>query len=512
MSTNRTRHDEMRPDSGPDGAATPTSVPPSGVHPTAQAASPARRLGQSYADLDGGQGREVYFRPHRYQRGDLGPVRPIVQIVLPAPRTGSRSNEPIAHECTLYDVSQNGVAFQLPAGLTVEAGAIVDELTVSFDGHEAYAGQGKVGSVREVGGKTVVGVSFTDSLMNIRDVLQLRDIRSWSPTGATGLGLQERAWQVAGCETYKALVADLRLLLEDASKLLARLESSLPWSVVHGDRGSPARSALVERIHEEFVTEFHRYSAAIDVAFRSVPQRDLEAIKEHSRRLIQEFFMQAPCMHRAFHKPLGYPGDYELMKEFYEIPFSGPTLFAKAMALAILQSGPVEAVRTRKDLMKRQLAEHLDARPADKPLRVLSIAAGPAQEVYELLSTRETLPCPLEIVLFDQDEGALSYAYGRLKGLVDSKWTHTQNRVRIIYACCVTRTSSVASAVSTSSFLVGCSTTLRSVPRFSSVTISLRTYKAAAPCTSAIWSRITRTDGSWSFTSTGFSFTVLDPS
>ena len=24
--------------------------------------------GQSYADLDGGQGREVFFRPHRYQR------------------------------------------------------------------------------------------------------------------------------------------------------------------------------------------------------------------------------------------------------------------------------------------------------------------------------------------------------------------------------------------------------------------------------------------------------------
>ncbi|HZU82247.1 MAG TPA: class I SAM-dependent methyltransferase, partial [Polyangiaceae bacterium] len=76
------------------------------------------------------------------------------------------------------------------------------------------------------------------------------------------------------------------------------------------------------------------------------------------------------------------------------------------------------------------LADRLDARPGREPLRVLSIAAGPAQEVYELLRDRKSLPCPLEVVLFDQDEGALSYAYGRLKGLVDSKWPEG---VRIVY-------------------------------------------------------------------------------
>jgi extracellular factor (EF) 3-hydroxypalmitic acid methyl ester biosynthesis protein len=139
-------------------------------------------------------------------------------------------------------------------------------------------------------------------------------------------------------------------------------------------------------------------------------------------------------MHRAFYKPLGYPGDYELMRDFYATPFTGATLFAKSMSLAILLSRPVHAVRTRKDAIKEQLGALLDARELGQnggaPIRVLSIAAGPAQEVYELLRDRKSLPCPLEIVLFDQDEGALSYAYGRLKGLVDSKWPED---VRIIY-------------------------------------------------------------------------------
>jgi extracellular factor (EF) 3-hydroxypalmitic acid methyl ester biosynthesis protein len=410
-------------DDAPESASSP---PASAVWSRAQSAtSRGTNRGQPYADLEGGQGREVYFRPHRYQREDLGPVRPIVRVLLTA------ADESLtAYECVLHDVSQNGVAFEWPAQLPVEAGRVIGELTVSFDGHEAYAGQGRVGSVREITGKTIVGASFTDSLMNVRDVLHLRDVRSCNLSGSSGLGLHVRPWQVAGCDRFKALVGDLRLLLDDASNLLARLASSLPPSVAQGDQDSPARRALIERIQEEFVTEFVRYSEEIDLALRDAPPGDVEALKEYSRRQIQDYFMQAPCMHRALHKPLGYPGDYELLKDMYETPFSGPTLFAKSMSLAIMSTRPAQAVRARKDLIKRQLSELWDRHGRDEPLRVLSIAAGPAQEVYELLRDRQSVSSPLEIVLFDQDEGALSYAYARLKRLIDSRWP---DRVRIIY-------------------------------------------------------------------------------
>ncbi|HZU83296.1 MAG TPA: PilZ domain-containing protein, partial [Polyangiaceae bacterium] len=335
--------------------ATPSS-PVSGVVPRAPQGGRASSVGRSYVELDGGQGREVFFRPHRYQLQELGPVRPVVRVVL-GPRGLTADADAGAHECALHDVSQNGVAFEWPAGVRVETGMVIVELSVRFDGHEAYSGQGRVGSVREVGGRTVVGVSFTDSLMNIHDVLHLRDVRSCNLSGTTGLGLQERPWQVAGCDRFKALVGDLRLLLDDASRLLARVEATLPWSVAHGDRDSPARRALIERIDDEFISEFTRYSAEIDAAFRAVSARDVEAIKEYSRRQVHDYFMQANCMRRALHKPLGYPGDFELMRDFYEVPFSGPTLFAKSMSLAILLTRSVGAVRARKDAVKRQLAD-----------------------------------------------------------------------------------------------------------------------------------------------------------
>jgi len=46
---------------------------------------------------------------------------------------------------------------------------------------------------------------------------------------------------------------------------------------------------------------------------------------------------------------------------------------------------------------------------------VLAVACGPAQDLLELFSEAVELPAPVEIVLFDQDKGALAYAYARLK-------------------------------------------------------------------------------------------------
>jgi hypothetical protein len=49
-------------------------------------------------------------------------------------------------------------------------------------------------------------------------------------------------------------------------------------------------------------------------------------------------------------------------------------------------------------------------------VRVLSIAAGPAQELVELFEQcRDPLPVPLEVVLFDQDKNALAHAWRRLR-------------------------------------------------------------------------------------------------
>lgn len=364
-----------------------------------------------YAGLKGGTGRDIYFRPDRYQRAELGPIGIAVELTLEDER----------QRCELVDVSQNGVAFVWPLGTSVEVGTILEEIVVRFDDHEAFRGEARVSSVRHEDERLIVGASLVDTLMNIEDVLHLRDVKAWAGSGENpGLGLKKAAWRTPGQERFKALVADMRLLLEDGRQELGELEAVLPWHVTHGDADTPARDALIERVRGEFSAEVVQLSNEIDAALRLATRAERDALNEYSNRLLHPLLMQSPWMHRARHKPLGYAGDYELMNGLYGNHFSGATLFAKAVNLAFVSTPAAVAVRTRKELMKRKLSEALDG--GKKSVRILSIAAGPAQEVYELLQERHELPESVEIVLYDQDKRALTFSYGRLKRLVDSKW------------------------------------------------------------------------------------------
>lgn len=359
---------------------------------------------RQYEELDGSLGREVFFRPQRYTAADLAPLRGLVTVpIAGAPR-----------DCELVDVSQNGVAFVWPSE-TASPPEERLEIRLRFDAHEAFRGSARVGSTREQDGSTVVGVSFDDFLLDIDEVLQLRFVQAWVSSGAAPR-VRGKPWAVRGCERYKSLVADLRLLLEDAQRELTAIEAKLPWHVLHG-ADNPARAALVSQLRAEFVVDVVRVTEEIDAAVRDLPQGHRDpAAREWSRRYVEELLLQSPGNHRARHKPFGYPGDYEVMNFIYERPFEGASLFGKAVQLAFWHSRSAIAVRARKDLVKQELKALLARRAgSERPLRVLSIAAGPAQELVELFDEVAELPAPLEVVLFEQDKNALAHAWRRLE-------------------------------------------------------------------------------------------------
>jgi extracellular factor (EF) 3-hydroxypalmitic acid methyl ester biosynthesis protein len=404
----------------PADLASPDSEAPLSHQTTRQRARNSDPPPLDYTELDGGSGRDVFYRPDRYLRADLGLVRVAVEVVA--------SGE--THTCELFDVSQNGIAFEWTSDRQLELGSEIEKLVLQFDDHEAYSGLARVSSVRRIGSATVVGVSLIDTLMNIEDVLHLRDVKAWvAGTSSDKLRADEGPWKVAGYDKFKSLVADLRLFLEDGQQQLNELEASLPSHISQGEQESPARDALIERVRNGFSSDIVRASIEIDAAARGAKGRDVASLREFSQRHLHGLLMQSPWMHRARHKPLGYPGDYEVMNGLYGRHFVGATLFAKAVNLAFVSMPAAEAVRTRKDLIKGELSKALDLASPTRQVRVLSIAAGPAQEVYELLQERPEIAGPVEIVLFEQDRRALTYAYARLNRVVSQRW---RGRVKIV--------------------------------------------------------------------------------
>jgi extracellular factor (EF) 3-hydroxypalmitic acid methyl ester biosynthesis protein len=393
----------------PEPGSTPEASPPLSLGPR-----PHR-----YEELEGAEGRAVFFRPHRHAAADLAPLRGILTVTVEGTR----------RECAVLDVSQNGAAVSWPPGVPARTGRLVPAL-LRFDAHLAFDGRVRIGSVRESPEATVVGLSFENFLLDVDEILSLRTLHAWSD-GAGSVRVQDRPWGVLDGERFQARVAELRMLLEDGRRQLDALERELPWHALHGNPG-PVLSSLERSLGSGFVPEFVRLTEAVDAEIRELPGAHRnEQARQWAIRHVQEFLMESPGLRRAWEKPFGYPGDYEVMNATYERFYEGSTLFARSVGLAFSETLCSRAVRYRKDLVKRQLKALLARRAGSTaPVRVLSIGAGPAQELHELFQELEEMPAPLEVVLFEQDKNALAHAFRRLTPSVEARF---DGRVRLLF-------------------------------------------------------------------------------
>src|SRR5215469_7651564 len=120
----------------------------------------------------------------------------------------------------------------------------------------------------------------------------------------------------------------------------------------------------------------------------------------------------SPVAARCFHKPLGYAGDFEMMNMIYRDESLGDTLFGRALSRVLLDSDAGQAVRNRVHYLAGKISAAVARSGPRRPARILSVAAGPAMELQQILRTDPALVRAgrAEIALLDQDAGALRHA------------------------------------------------------------------------------------------------------
>lgn len=133
------------------------------------------------------------------------------------------------------------------------------------------------------------------------------------------------------------------------------------------------------------------------------------------REKIHPIALKSPFNRRCFEKPLGYPGDFLTMEMIYSEPRQGDSVFAKLLNAHSLSLPMVEGVRGRCRRMKEIIDELIDLKP---DASFLSLGAGPAMEVREVLGQREG--CRARFSLLDQDSAALDFVKSRLSDRLDS--------------------------------------------------------------------------------------------
>lgn len=381
-----------------------------------EAAVAAQRRFLSHGEVDGAEGRSRHFRPPRYSAAELAPLRVGLRI----------QHADRAVDCRVICLSQTGASLAWPFGASPALGEAL-AATLCFGEYELVLGPASVRSVRLHAGETLIGIGFGRSILDMDALLHLRLVKSWKTTSHLGLDRSQKDLP----DRFKASVADFQLLLEDARTELSRLESDLHPRTLQVPE-APARLALVQQLREGFVARVLSLNERIDAALRDVPGGHCNpAAKQWSLRHGHQELMESPLARRARDKPLGYAGDFQVMSFIHERPFEGDSLFARAVTLALTQVGAARAVRARKDLVKRYLKTLLSNDAHPRPLRILAVASGSAQELIEALTEAGDHPRKLEVVLLEQNREALAHACTRLSTV--TRLHPRDDRVNVVY-------------------------------------------------------------------------------
>ncbi len=134
--------------------------------------------------------------------------------------------------------------------------------------------------------------------------------------------------------------------------------------------------------------------------------------KNYVRQRLHPHLLRAPFVNRAYLKPRGYAGDYEMMNMLLKPEPMGNTVYEQVVHLLNVLPGIPESVRNRSDIMKDYLSVYHSDYAKEPVFRILSVASGPAWEVERFLKTKPERR--IQITLVDHDEEALAYAGDRL--------------------------------------------------------------------------------------------------
>ncbi len=199
------------------------------------------------------------------------------------------------------------------------------------------------------------------------------------------------------------------LLKDSLIKLKNKCESYEKINYIQSLDTKNASIELAVELFGKFAIDLiKKYAHNLDKSLNKIVDKEVRVRHaEYFKNHLGEYFIAASFTGRAYHKPRGYAGDYEMMNQIYRNAAEGQTLFEKIIHLYGINEASSISVRLRKDYLKRKLFK-LSMNSKSNSITIGSLACGPGREILEFLSEEsvESLK-KFKIVLMDQDHHAL---------------------------------------------------------------------------------------------------------
>jgi extracellular factor (EF) 3-hydroxypalmitic acid methyl ester biosynthesis protein len=293
----------------------------------------------------------------------------------------------------------------------VQVSEVLGELTVRFSDNIAYLGKAVVISLVNTGLTAIVSVTLIDEWRELNNVVVVP-----GSVGAEARAFVQdwtKRFQIR--RDYQIVVNEMRAYLSDVSRWIEQvdLSESLPK-----ESGS-LRSDVFYELAAPLMEKTKYYFDALNCEATQIEEEQSSAHRSFAQTALHPLLLRAPFVFRAYTKPLGYAGDYQMVNQMLDDPRQGGSTYFQMVNTAFLQSAVVVAHRNRIDILVDFLTRMADsARLAGKVFRMLNVGCGPAIEIQRFLQSYAH-PEFLAFELVDFSEETLAWTREKLGAIMN---------------------------------------------------------------------------------------------
>jgi hypothetical protein len=303
---------------------------------------------------------------------------------------------------SVIDVGATGFAAVAPPDDILAPGSTLESLELLVDGVPVWHGEASVVhcDLNRFGARFISGL-FDLQVLRIEATLENRLSV-----------LREQTQKLPA--PWRAAVSDLRFLLESAKLEVEEFERTVVKDPIHH---AEEEAALFDGLRSRWAGS---YFAALEELFARSKELDAESIplgQAYAASALLPLLLACPMHRRAYEKPLGYAGDFRLMEMHFTRDLLGEGMFGRFLHSVTQKYTLARTVIAREAVMREAVRVAMERREPG-PVRVLSMAAGPAIELRKFLGNASGLRRPLHLFLLDQDEAAHETAHRRLSRIL----------------------------------------------------------------------------------------------
>lgn len=291
----------------------------------------------------------------------------------------------------------------------------LQKFQITLKGRMVYSGRAVVRNLVDEGTKFVCETTLDEAgWKDLNQVLALQQEGRAVREFKSFLNNWQRFYTIL--PEFKTVVADMQTFFYDLWLWLERVEleiQALPVAT-----RTQAEQKIIDQLIDPIVQGIDVFIARFESIAAGLEDDQQPAYSAYLRRQLHPLVLSSPFAYRAFHKPLGYPGDYKTVEMMIRPPYEGSTLFAKVINVWLLGQLPTHAHRNRiKHLVSRIELETYRVTRAGSTARIFNFACGPAFEIQNFFSSafREKV----ELTLADFNQETLEYVAKATKIIKD---------------------------------------------------------------------------------------------